>query len=163
MDAVASHKTMVEVDMHNNSLTPEGKAVVTLLKSEASNKNLKQIFLNWQLPSPTYFADVQKHVSPVMRCILIDWLTDVTQMLINTSFFNSDGAPCFFLACMCIDRYMRKRLQLVGVASFLVAVQHYEKLSDDSPATAQFANWFAEVTAKAYTAEEVVECAQDIR
>lgn len=177
MSAVACHGTIVELDLHNNNMTLSGKSVVRASKSAATNKVLKNVFLNWQLPSPTYMDDVQISINVRMRSILMDWLTDVAQMLLNTHFIKVDVAPSFFLACSYLDRYLsqqpveRKRLQLVGVACFFLAVQHCESHSDDAPETSLLdpsnsvllAKWFADVTDKAFTPTEVSETSQDIR
>lgn len=169
MAAVAGHKTIIEVDLHNNQLTFEGKLAVATIKREASNAELKHVFLNWQLPSSTYMDDVQKHLKPAMRSIMVDWMLDVAQMLPDEPWFNSDTGACFFLACNLLDRYLdqrvvnRKELQLAGVACHLVAVQHYEKLTkDNGPNALAAAAWFANMTAQAYTPRQVLDCASDV-
>lgn len=169
MSAAASHETMVELDLHNNCLTSAGMLETVSSKSSASNRALQKVFVNWQLPSPDYMRDMQKHLNYRMRCILIDWMTDVAHRLTKTPFLKNDCSPCFFLSVSCLDRYLSQRLvqrssfQLVGTACLMVAVLHCEKWATDSSTAVQLAEWLAEMTDNAYTPVQVKETADDIR
>ncbi|XP_048436490.1 putative cyclin-A3-1 isoform X2 [Pyrus x bretschneideri] len=78
-------------------------------------------------PSPNYMTKIQKDVTANMRGVLVDWLVDVAEeykLLSDT----------LFLTVMYIDRFLsvnvlnRKRLQLLGVSSMLIASK-YEEIS----------------------------------
>lgn len=71
-------------------------------------------------PLPDYIEKVQKDVTPNMRGILVDWLVEVAEeykLLSDT----------LFLSIYYVDRFLslnalsRKKLQLLGVSSMLIA------------------------------------------
>lgn len=90
----------------------------------------------------------QNDISEKMRSILIDWLSEVHHKF-------KLAPETFFLTVNIIDRYLEKipvcknRLQLVGVASMLIA----SKYEDIYPPEIQD---FVYITDKAYTKEEVL-------
>ena len=71
-------------------------------------------------PIPDYLEKVQKHVTPNMRGVLVDWLVEVAEeygLLSET----------LYLSVSYIDRFLsanpvcRQKLQLLGVSSMLIA------------------------------------------
>lgn len=71
-------------------------------------------------PLPNYMEKIQKDVSANMRGILVDWLVEVAEeykLLSDT----------LYLSISYIDRFLstnvlnRRKLQLLGVASMLIA------------------------------------------
>ena len=101
------------------------------------------------LAKPNYMIKSQKDVNEKMRAIMIDWLIDVHlkfKLLPET----------LFLTVNLIDRYLelvpvpRQKLQLVGIASMLIACKYEEIYSPQ-------VKDFVLVTDKAYTREEVLE------
>lgn len=91
----------------------------------------KQIFTHMKnteekyLAQPNYITLNQKDINPKMRAILIDWLIDVHNKF-------KMRPETLFLTVNLIDRYLelvtitRQKLQLVGVASLLIAAKYEE-------------------------------------
>jgi cyclin B len=99
-------------------------------------------------PCPDYMES-QADINPRMRAVLIDWLVEVHMKY-------KLKAETLFLAVSILDRFLprksvsRKRLQLVGVASMLIAAKYEEiyppKISD-----------LVYICDKAYTKDEILE------
>ncbi|KAK4750500.1 hypothetical protein SAY87_003982 [Trapa incisa] len=105
-------------------------------------------------PLPNYMENIQKDISPNMRGILVDWLVEVAEeykLLPET----------LYLSISYIDRFLstkvlnRRKLQLLGVASMLVASK-YEEI------TPPHAEDFCYITDNTYTKEEVLKMESDI-
>ncbi|KAL7156889.1 hypothetical protein ABFS83_02G039700 [Erythranthe nasuta] len=105
-------------------------------------------------PLSNYIERIQNDITPVMRSILVDWLVEVSQeykLLSDT----------LFLTVNCIDLYLtahkitRKNLQLLGVASMLVASK-YEEISPPRVED------FCYITDNTYMKEEVVNMEKDV-
>nr|XP_008357379.2 putative cyclin-A3-1 isoform X1 [Malus domestica] len=105
-------------------------------------------------PSPDYMTKIQKDVTANMRGILVDWLVEVAEeykLLSDT----------LFLTVMYIDKFLslnvlnRKRLQLLGVSSMLIASK-YEEISP--PHVEQFCY----ITDNTYDRGEVLKMEADI-
>ncbi|KAM1507269.1 hypothetical protein PS1_016907 [Malus domestica] len=105
-------------------------------------------------PSPDYMTKIQKDVTANMRGVLVDWLVGVAEeceLLSDT----------LFLTVMYIDRFLsvnvlnRKRLQLLGVSSMLIASK-YEGISP--PHVEQFCY----ITDNRYDRDEVLTMEADI-
>ncbi|XP_004252748.1 G2/mitotic-specific cyclin C13-1-like [Solanum lycopersicum] len=99
-------------------------------------------------PLPDYLEKVQKDVSTNMRGVLVDWLVEVTdeyKLLSDT----------LYLAVSYIDRFLsvnvipRKKLQLLGVTSMLIAAK-YEEIKPPS------AEDFAYITDNTFTTKDVI-------
>jgi hypothetical protein len=165
--AACGHATIVEVDLHNNLLTRSGKLAAVASQKDATNKALQHIFVNFDLPTSTYIADVQTDITSNMRCILVDWMADVCRNL-NKRKRGNDVARAYFLGCCFLDRYLchcdveRQRFQLVGTACIFLAVQQCEKLARDIEESTEFLTWLAYMTDHSVTRVEVMECAQEI-
>jgi cyclin B len=103
---------------------------------------------NIDQPRPDYM-DSQADTNPRMRAVLIDWLVEVHMKY-------KLRAETLFLAVTILDRFLarkqvsRKKLQLVGVVSTLIAAKYEEiyppKLSD-----------LVYICDKAYTKDEILE------
>ena len=105
------------------------------------------------IPHPEYMR-TQHDINDNMRAILIDWLVDVHlkfKLVTET----------LFLTVNLIDRYlernqiMRNKLQLVGVASMLIACKYEEILSPEIKD-------FVYITDRAYNKEEIIEMENNI-
>ncbi|KAM0833793.1 hypothetical protein ACQ4PT_064052 [Festuca glaucescens] len=105
-------------------------------------------------PRDDYIGTIQNDISPNMRGILVDWLVDVVdefKLLPDT----------LYLAVSYIDRFLtvsvvsRNKLQLLGVASLLVAGK-YEEIYLPK------VNKFSEITDGTYTKQQVVKMEADI-
>ncbi|KAF5792268.1 putative cyclin domain-containing protein [Helianthus annuus] len=105
-------------------------------------------------PIADYIEKVQKDVGINMRGVLIDWLVEVAEeykLLSHT----------LYLTVSYIDRFLsvnvlnRKRLQLLGVSSMLIAAK-YEEISP--PHTEDFCY----ITDNTYTKQEVVKMEADV-
>ncbi|KAJ0818851.1 putative cyclin domain-containing protein [Helianthus annuus] len=105
-------------------------------------------------PISDYIEKVQKDVGINMRGVLIDWLVEVAEeykLLSHT----------LYLTVSYIDRFLsvnvlnRKRLQLLGVSSMLIAAK-YEEISP--PHTEDFCY----ITDNTYTKQEVVKMEADV-
>ncbi|XP_015059952.1 G2/mitotic-specific cyclin C13-1-like [Solanum pennellii] len=99
-------------------------------------------------PLPDYLEKVQKDVSANMRGVLVDWLVEVTdeyKLLSDT----------LYLAVSYIDRFLsvnaipRKKLQLLGVSSMLIAAK-YEEIKPPSVED------FAYITDNTFTTKDVI-------
>ncbi|XP_059286570.1 G2/mitotic-specific cyclin C13-1-like [Lycium ferocissimum] len=100
-------------------------------------------------PLPDYLEKVQKDVTANMRGVLVDWLVEVAEeykLLVDT----------LYLAVSYIDRFLsvnvipRQRLQLLGVASMLIAAK-YEEIKPPH------AKDFSYITANTFTKKDVVK------
>ncbi|XP_076955102.1 G2/mitotic-specific cyclin C13-1-like [Bidens hawaiensis] len=105
-------------------------------------------------PKADYIEKVQKDVGVNMRGVLVDWLVEVAEeykLLSDT----------LYLTVSYIDRFLsvnvlnRKRLQLLGVSSMLIASK-YEEISP--PHTEDFCY----ITDNTYTKQEVVRMEVDV-
>ncbi|XP_071675492.1 cyclin-A3-1-like isoform X1 [Lolium perenne] len=105
-------------------------------------------------PRDDYIGTIQNDISANMRGILVDWLVDVAdefKLLADT----------LYLAVSYIDRFLtvsvvsRNKLQLLGVASLLVAAK-YEEIYLPK------VNEFSEITDGTYTKQQVVKMEADI-
>ncbi|XP_076925073.1 G2/mitotic-specific cyclin C13-1-like [Bidens hawaiensis] len=105
-------------------------------------------------PKADYIEKVQKDVGVNMRGVLVDWLVEVAEeykLLSDT----------LYLTVSYIDRFLsvnvlnRKRLQLLGVSSMLIASK-YEEISP--PHTEDFCY----ITDNTYTKQEVVRMEADV-
>jgi G2/mitotic-specific cyclin-B, other len=101
------------------------------------------------IPKAGYMAKIQTDINEKMRAILIDWLVDVHlkfKLLPET----------LFLTINLIDRYLsivqiaRQKLQLVGVASMLIATKYEEIYPPE-------VKDFEYVTDRAYTKSEILD------
>ncbi|KAF4371109.1 hypothetical protein F8388_020836 [Cannabis sativa] len=105
-------------------------------------------------PSPNYLEKVQKDVSANMRGVLVDWLVEVAEEY-------KLGSETLYLSISYIDRYLslntiaRKRLQLLGVSSLLIASK-YEEINPPNVED------FCYITDNTYTKDEVVKMEADI-
>jgi len=96
---------------------------------------------------PKDYMPCQKDITPNMRAILVDWLVEVAEEYKLSS-------ETLYLAVSYIDRYLSKRpvlrgqLQLVGVASMLLASK-YEEIYAPS------VDEFVYISDNTYTKEEV--------
>eukprot|EP00668_Euglena_longa_P018079 GGOE01022587.1.p1 GENE.GGOE01022587.1~~GGOE01022587.1.p1 ORF type:complete len:281 (-),score=23.32 GGOE01022587.1:777-1619(-) len=99
-------------------------------------------------PSKTYLEDSQPDVSQQMRAILVDWLNEVAE-----EFRLKVETLC--LAVYIVDRFLslvtvqRNQLQLVGVASMLIASKMEEILPPQI-------DEFVYITDNTYTRDEVL-------
>ncbi|CAL9206493.1 unnamed protein product [Musa hybrid cultivar] len=105
-------------------------------------------------PSPNYMDAVQRRVTAGMRGVLVDWLVQVAEEYRLVS-------DTLYLAVSYIDRFLsfnaigRERLQLLGVASMLVAA-NYQEICRPS------AEEFCYITDNTYTKQEIVKMESDI-
>ncbi|CAL9081894.1 unnamed protein product [Musa textilis] len=105
-------------------------------------------------PSPNYMDAVQKRVTAGMRGVLVDWLVQVAEEYGLVS-------DTLYLAVSYIDRFLsfsaigRERLQLLGVASMLVAA-NYQEICPPS------AEEFCYITDNTYTKQEMVKMESDV-
>ncbi|CAL5441791.1 unnamed protein product [Camellia sinensis] len=106
-------------------------------------------------PLPDYVEMAKKDVSPNMRAILVDWLVKVAEEYK----LHSDT---LHLSISYIHRFLsmndlnRKKLQLLGVSSMLIAFRKYEKINHPP------VDEFCYLTDNAYTKKEVVKMEADI-
>ncbi|XP_004252819.2 G2/mitotic-specific cyclin C13-1-like [Solanum lycopersicum] len=105
-------------------------------------------------PLPDYLENVQKDVSANMRGVLVDWLVEVTdeyKLLSDT----------LYLAVSYIDRFLsvnvipRKKLQLLGVSSMLIAAK-YEEINPPDVGE------FCYITDNSYSKKEMVKMEADV-
>uniref|UniRef100_A0A7N0UX07 Cyclin N-terminal domain-containing protein n=1 Tax=Kalanchoe fedtschenkoi TaxID=63787 RepID=A0A7N0UX07_KALFE len=103
---------------------------------------------------PDYLEKIQKDLSANMRGILVDWLVEVSEeykLLPDT----------LHLAVSYVDRYLslhavsRNQLQLLGVASMLIAAK-YEEISPPN------VDDFCYITDNTYTKQQVVKMEADV-
>ncbi|OIV97955.1 hypothetical protein TanjilG_12712 [Lupinus angustifolius] len=100
-------------------------------------------------PSTDFMEKIQKDMNPSMRAILIDWLVEVAEeyRLVPDT---------LYLTVNYVDRYLsgnvmnRQRLQLLGVASMMIASK-YEEIC------APMVEEFCYITDNTYFKEEVLE------
>ncbi|XP_076376540.1 G2/mitotic-specific cyclin-B [Megalopta genalis] len=96
------------------------------------------------------FLTTDQEVTPKMRCVLIDWLTEVHQqfrLLQETLYLTVAIIDRFLQAYHSIDR---TRLQLVGVTAMFVASKYEEMYSPDI-------SDFVYITDNSYSKEEVLQ------
>ncbi|KAL3651957.1 putative cyclin-A3-1 [Castilleja foliolosa] len=105
-------------------------------------------------PLSDYLEKVQKDINASMRGVLVDWLVEVAEeykLLSDT----------LYLTVSYIDRFLstnvisRKKLQLLGVSSMLIASK-YEEISPPHVED------FCYITDNTYTKEEVVKMEADV-
>ncbi|KAL8172047.1 hypothetical protein V2J09_023851, partial [Rumex salicifolius] len=105
-------------------------------------------------PLPCYLEKVQSDISASMRGVLVDWLVEVAEEYKLES-------DTLYLAVSYIDRYLsmnvliRKKLQLLGVSSMLIASK-YEEINPPQ------VHEFCFITDNTYTKEEVVKMESDM-
>ncbi|KAL6560213.1 Cyclin [Orobanche hederae] len=105
-------------------------------------------------PLPDYLEKIQKDVSINMRGILIDWLVEVA----DEYKLQSDT---LYLTVSYIDRFLsvsvinRRRLQLLGVSSMLIASK-YEEISPPHVED------FCYITDNTYNKAEIVKMEEDV-
>ncbi|KAL6572459.1 Cyclin [Orobanche minor] len=105
-------------------------------------------------PLPDYLEKIQKDVSINMRGILIDWLVEVA----DEYKLQSDT---LYLTISYIDRFLsvsainRRRLQLLGVSSMLIASK-YEEMSPPHVED------FCYITDNTYNKAEIVKMEEDV-
>ncbi|NP_001147065.1 Cyclin-A3-2 [Zea mays] len=103
---------------------------------------------------PDYIEAVQADVTAHMRGILVDWLVEVAEEYKLV-------ADTLYLAISYVDRFLsvnalgRDKLQLLGVASMLIAAK-YEEISPPHPED------FCYITDNTYTKEELLKMESDI-
>jgi len=103
---------------------------------------------------PSAYMSTQGHINPMMRSILVDWLVEVHMKFRLTP-------ETLYLCVNIIDRYCchadidRKKLQLVGVTSLLIACK-YEEIYPPEVRDCVY------ITDRAYTRQEVLDMEQDI-
>ncbi|KAG6591587.1 Cyclin-A2-2, partial [Cucurbita argyrosperma subsp. sororia] len=102
-----------------------------------------------QRASTTYMEQLQQDITADMRGILVDWLIEVSDeyKLVPDTLYLTVNVIDRFLSRNCIER---KRLQLLGVASMLIASK-YEEIC--APGVEDFCF----ITDNTYTKREVVE------
>ncbi|OMO70593.1 hypothetical protein COLO4_28567 [Corchorus olitorius] len=105
-------------------------------------------------PLPDYLEKVQKDVSANMRGILVDWLVEVAEeyKLVSDSLYMTISYIDRFLSLNIINR---QKLQLLGVASMLIASK-YEEINPPNVED------FCYITDNTYTKDEVVKMEADI-
>ncbi|CAK9317445.1 unnamed protein product [Citrullus colocynthis] len=107
-----------------------------------------------QRASTTYMEQLQQDITANMRGILVDWLVEVSEEYNLVS-------DTLYLTVNVIDRFLsqnyieKKRLQLVGVASMLIASK-YEEIC------APRVEDFCFITDNTYTKAEVVEMESEV-
>ncbi|XP_010494275.1 PREDICTED: putative cyclin-A3-1 isoform X1 [Camelina sativa] len=105
-------------------------------------------------PLIDYIDKIQKDVTSSMRGVLVDWLVEVAEEYKLLS-------ETLYLAVSYIDRFLslktvnRQRLQLLGVASMLIASK-YEEITPPN------VNDFCYITDHTYTKQEIVKMEADI-
>ncbi|CAK0872483.1 unnamed protein product [Prorocentrum cordatum] len=162
--AISSSGTLKEVDLRGNRLSSAGKREVRY------SRKGKQMFLDWDLPSPTYMSDTQPHINPRMRCILFDWLMDVFASSFHTPMPDNSFSPSeMFQTFSIVDRYLSRRpvarehFQLVGAAGAFVSARHGELGADREPAALKSVRRLVRVSDHAFTDEDLLRTAGDIR
>ncbi|XP_010540385.1 PREDICTED: putative cyclin-A3-1 isoform X2 [Tarenaya hassleriana] len=107
-----------------------------------------------QRPLLDYIEKVQKEVNPNMRGVLVDWLVEVAEeyKLVSDTLFLTVSYIDRFLSLKNVDR---KKLQLLGVSSMLIASK-YEEISPPNVED------FCYITDNTYTKQEVVKMEADI-
>ncbi|OMO78849.1 hypothetical protein CCACVL1_14079 [Corchorus capsularis] len=105
-------------------------------------------------PLPDYLEQVQRDVSAKMRGILVDWLVEVAEeyKLVSDSLYMTISYIDRFLSLNVINR---QKLQLLGVASMLIASK-YEEINPPNVED------FCYITDNTYTKDEVVKMEADI-
>ncbi|KAM0044371.1 putative cyclin domain-containing protein [Helianthus debilis subsp. tardiflorus] len=101
-----------------------------------------------------YIEKVQKDVGINMRGVLIDWLVEVTEeykLLSHTLYLTVSYIERF----LSVNVLNRKRLQLLGVSSMLIAAK-YEEISPPHMED------FCYITENTYTKQEVVKMEADV-
>jgi hypothetical protein len=164
MAAIASIGTLKEVDLCGNRLSSAVKKEVRYARKG------KQMLLDWNLPSPTYMSDTQPQINARMRCILFDWLMDVFASSFHTPMSDSSFSPPeLFQTFSIVDRYLsrravaRERFQLVGAAGAFVSARHCEVGADSEPEALQSVRRLVRVSDNAFTDEDLLRTAGDIR
>ncbi|CAI9763031.1 unnamed protein product [Fraxinus pennsylvanica] len=105
-------------------------------------------------PVADYLEKVQKDVTANMRGILVDWLVEVAEeyKLLSDTLYLSVSYIDRFLSLNAINR---QRLQLLGVASMLIASK-YEEINPPHLED------FVYITDNTYTKEEMVKMESDV-
>ncbi|GAB4852284.1 cyclin [Ancistrocladus abbreviatus] len=105
-------------------------------------------------PLPDYIEKIQKDISANMRGVLVDWLVEVAEeyKLLSETLYLTISFIDRFLS---INPLQRRRLQLLGVSSMLIASK-YEEI------TPPHVHEFCYITDNTYTKEEVVKMEADI-
>ncbi|CAL4938183.1 unnamed protein product [Urochloa decumbens] len=107
-------------------------------------------------PSPDYFQKIQKHISPKMRAVLVDWLVEVADEF-------KLKAETLCLAVSYVDRFLtvnvvtRDKLQLLGVTALLIAAK-YEEIESSKMKV----NKYTDITDHTYTKQQVVKMEADL-
>ncbi|CAN6290273.1 unnamed protein product [Urochloa humidicola] len=107
-------------------------------------------------PSPDYFQKIQKHISPKMRAVLVDWLVEVADEF-------KLQAETLCLAVSYVDRFLtvnvvtRDKLQLLGVTALLIAAK-YEEIESSKMKV----NKYTDITDHTYTKQQVVKMEADL-
>ncbi|KAI7754687.1 hypothetical protein M8C21_005306, partial [Ambrosia artemisiifolia] len=149
-------KPLVE-NNNNNNISDESSSDPQMCEAYVSD--IYQYLHNMERegnrrPMANYIEKVQKDVGINMRGVLVDWLVEVAEeykLLSDT----------LYLTISYIDRFLsinvlnRKRLQLLGVSSMLIAAK-YEEISP--PHTEDFCY----ITDNTYTKQEVVKMEADV-
>ncbi|KAL3617898.1 cyclin [Castilleja foliolosa] len=105
-------------------------------------------------PLPDYLEKIQKDVTANMRGVLIDWLVEVGEEYKLRS-------DTLYLTVSYIDRFLstntinRKKLQLLGVSSMLIASK-YEEISPPNVED------FVDITDNTYNSKEIVKMEADV-
>lgn len=161
--AIASRETLMEVDLRRNRLGPADK-----MEIRCSHRG-KQVFLDWDLPSPTYMIDAQAHIDARMRCILLDWLMGI---FFSDSFdlpWVEDTDVTLFQTISIMDRYLsrkaveKNRFQLVGATCAFVAARHCEAHGDREPEALGLVKRLVSWSDSAFTEEDLLLTARDVR
>ncbi|KAF3320711.1 cyclin-A3-1-like protein [Carex littledalei] len=105
-------------------------------------------------PLPNYVEKTQPDITADMRAVLIDWLVDVAEeyKLLPETLYLTVSYIDRYLSCNAINR---KRLQLLGVSSMLIASK-YEEIHPPN------VDDFCGITANTYNKQEVVEMERDL-
>ncbi|CAD6267242.1 unnamed protein product [Miscanthus lutarioriparius] len=101
-----------------------------------------------------YIEAVQADVTAHMRSILVDWLVEVAEeykLVADTLYLAISYVDCF----LSVNVLGRDKLQLLGVASMLIAAK-YEEISPPHPED------FCYITDNTYTKEELLKMESDI-
>lgn len=132
---------VVDIDLFDHTEPQNCTAYVHEIFEHLREKELED-------PITNYFPG-QHDITDRHRLILVDWMSEVVSKFRLMS-------ETMFLATQITDRFLkrkkvaRKKLQLVGVTSMLIASKMEEILTPEI-------NDFVWVTAKAYTREEIVQ------
>lgn len=161
---MASHKTLKEIDLCSNRISPVARSELRC------STDRQQVFFDWDLPSPTFMSS-QSDINAKMRCILNDWLTDVffTSMRQRPPDNGGLSERKLFLAFGMIDRFLsrrpvpRTRLQLLGVACAFAAARHGEPGGERDPESLDCARWLASVTDGTFAVDDVISMAAEVR